>query len=240
MRVKATIEYNGRSFEGFQRQAHTGNTITSAIETALKDLNIYSPVAGSGRTDAGVHASGQVIHFDLPPFWSDLTKLKLHINERLYHIRLKHITQASDDFHAQYDAKRRIYRYIFSDKKQNVFEEDFITYIQTFDSRKIENALRVFEGEHDFRMFHKTGSSPRTTMRTIYKTRHKKIGRYHLVYFEANGFLRAQIRLMMGAVFAHARGDISIQDLQEQVDNINSHTQQIAPPNGLYLAKVIY
>ena len=75
MRVKAVLSYDGSCYQGFQKQTSTKNTISSAIEEALISLQIHSPITGSGRTDAGVHASGQVIHFDLPNFWDDLGKL---------------------------------------------------------------------------------------------------------------------------------------------------------------------
>ena len=72
MRVKAVITYDGSSFLGFQKQKSTTQTVTYAIEEALSSLHITGVITGSGRTDAGVHATGQVIHFDLPDFWTDL------------------------------------------------------------------------------------------------------------------------------------------------------------------------
>ena len=102
MRIKAVIAYDGSRFQGFQRQKSTKDTITTAIETALRSLNITSDITGSGRTDAGVHASGQVIHFDLPDFWHDLGKLKDHLNIKLQSIEFKHIALSEDNFHARF------------------------------------------------------------------------------------------------------------------------------------------
>ena len=82
MRVKAVISYDGSHYQGFQKQKSTKMTVTSAIEEALVSLKIDSPIVGSGRTDAGVHATGQVIHFDLPNFWTDLENLKLNLNRK--------------------------------------------------------------------------------------------------------------------------------------------------------------
>jgi len=82
MRVKAVISYDGSQYQGFQKQKSTKMTISTAIEEALASLQIDSPIVGSGRTDAGVHATGQVIHFELPDFWNDLEKLKLNLNRK--------------------------------------------------------------------------------------------------------------------------------------------------------------
>jgi len=83
MRVKAVISYDGSQYQGFQKQKSTKMTISTAIEDALASLQIDPAIVGSGRTDAGVHATGQVIHFDIPDFWHDLEKLKLNLNRKL-------------------------------------------------------------------------------------------------------------------------------------------------------------
>ncbi len=240
MRVKAVIEYDGTDFEGFQRQKSTRNTITTAIEDALNSLQIDSPIIGSGRTDAGVHASNQVIHFDLPPFWRDLNKLKTHLNGRLEAIAFKHITPVSDDFHARFDAKRRVYRYLFSQQELSIFQRRYIARIDPLDLGALEEALRLFEGTHDFGYFMKSGSETKDNIRTIYTTRLKKLGRYHAVYFEADGFLRAQVRMMLSAAFDVAAGILTPKQLEEQLALTHHYTTRLAPPHGLYLARVIY
>ena len=96
MRVKAVISYDGSQYQGFQKQRSTNMTITAAIQEALSSLQIHSPIVGSGRTDAGVHATGQVIHFELPEFWNDLEKLKLNLNRKLTDIFFKHISQTTN------------------------------------------------------------------------------------------------------------------------------------------------
>jgi len=128
MRVKAVIAYDGSGYKGFQKQTTTDKTVTAAIEKALRSLQINSSIVGSGRTDAGVHASGQVIHFDLPEFWSDLDKLKLNLNRKLTEIQFKHISSVSHDFHARFSAKKRLYRYVFKTQKPSIFEQKYISY----------------------------------------------------------------------------------------------------------------
>ena len=240
MRIKAVIAYDGSSFEGFQRQKHTRNTVTNVLEEALASLGIKSPIVGSGRTDAGVHASGQVIHCDLPPFWGDLTKLRIHLNVRLDRIAIKHITPVADTFHARYDARRRVYRYLFTERPLSVFECPYVAQIDRLDLQQLDTALKQFEGKHNFGFFMKTGSDVSRTVRTLYRTRLGRWGKYHMIHFEADGFLRAQVRMMLHTAFAVARGDMTLTALTEQIEQTHRHTTALAPPQGLYLSRVLY
>ncbi|UPT77064.1 tRNA pseudouridine(38-40) synthase TruA [Sulfurovum sp. XGS-02] len=240
MRVKAVISYDGSRYQGFQKQKSTKLTITADIEEALSSLQIDSPIIGSGRTDAGVHATGQVIHFDLPDFWYDLEKLKHNVNRKLTDISFKHISVASNDFHARFSAKKRVYRYVFKTHKPSVFEQKYISYYKTFDPVVLINALKTFEGKHDFNFFHKTGTITHTTVREIYRTDYVERNGYHFIYFQANGFLRSQVRMMVDAAMLCARGELSLTQLQEQLQCQKKHTTRLAPPEGLYLARIIY
>jgi tRNA pseudouridine38-40 synthase len=240
MRIKAVIAYDGSSFEGFQRQTRTSNTITTALENALRSLGIESPLIGSGRTDAGVHATGQVIHLDLPSYWNDMAKLRAHLNGRLHRIQVKHIAPVADDFHARFDANRRVYRYLFSERPLSVFEQSYVAHVGSLDLLRLRKALQLFEGEHDFEYFMKSGSEVHHTVRTIHRTRLQSWGRYGVVYFEANGFLRAQVRMMLHAAFEIAQNNTDMKMLEEQIAHHRRHTTRLAPPQGLYLARVIY
>ena len=240
MRVKAVIAYDGSAYQGFQKQTTTDKTVTSDIEKALRSLQIDTSIVGSGRTDAGVHATGQVIHFDLPEFWSDLDKLKLNLNRKLTQIRFKHISSVSDDFHARFSAKKRLYRYLFKTEKPSVFEQKYISYYPAFDATLLTQALELFVGEHVFDHFHKTGSVTHTTVREIYKTDYIQRHNYHYIYFQANGFLRSQVRMMVEAAMQCARGEMTLRQLLEQIECQEKHTTKLAPPEGLYLAKILY
>ena len=240
MRVKAVIAYNGKAFQGFQKQTRTRQTVTTAIEEALHTLGITAPIVGSGRTDAGVHASGQVIHFDLPAYWQDLQKLRRHLNGKLDTVYFKHITPVTEDFHARFSAKRRIYRYRFKCTAPTVFEKDFISHLPVKNISLLEEALHCFIGEHDFGYFLKTGSETKDHIRKIYKAYHTVHGRYQHIYFEANGFLRAQVRMMVDFALRVANEELTLQQLQEQLSLQNMHSRNLAPPQGLYLARVLY
>lgn len=240
MRVKAVISYDGSQYQGFQKQKSTKMTISTAIEEALSSLQIDSPIVGSGRTDAGVHATGQVMHFDLPDFWHDLEKLKHTLNRKLTDISFKHITPVTHDFHARFSAKKRVYRYVFKTQKPSVFEQKYISYYEVFDPDLLVEALKIFEGKHDFNFFHKTGTITHTTIREIYRTDYVERNGYHFIYFHANGFLRSQVRMMVDAAMLCARDELSERQLQEQLECQKKHTTKLAPPEGLYLARIIY
>jgi len=239
-KVKAVISYDGSVYLGFQKQTNTLKTVTHAIEEALHSLHITSSIVASGRTDAGVHATGQVIHFDLPDFWSDLEKLKTNLNRKLKEIEFKHISRVHNDFHARFSAKKRLYRYVFKIKKPSVFEQKYISYYPDFDPELLKKALIYLEGEHDFNYFHKTGSITHTTVREIYRTEYKEYKGYHFIYFQANGFLRSQVRMMVEAVMLCANEEMTLEQLSEQISCQEKHTSRLAPPEGLYLARVQY
>ena len=240
MRVKAVIAYNGTKFQGFQKQTSTRQTITTTIEEALESLGITSPLVGSGRTDASVHATGQVIHFDLPPYWKDLDRLKSHLNGKLEDVYFKHISPSEQDFHARFSAKRRIYRYCIKSTEPTLFEKDFVSSLSLGSIVKLEEALACFVGEHDFSYFLKTGSETKNNIRQIYKAYHIQRGRYHYLYFEANGFLRAQVRMMIDFAIKVANEELTLAQLKEQLALKTIHSRGLAPPQGLYLSRVLY
>lgn len=244
MRVKATIEYDGSKFYGFQVQREGDKnilpTVISRIEALLKALHIHSKVEGSGRTDRGVHATGQVIAFDLPEYWSDLGKLINILNDKLEYIRFKTLKPCDEAFSPRYHAKSRVYRYIVSPENSRPFLLDYVAFTPALDCEKIQEGIRLFEGEHDFVMFRKSGSEEKTTVRTIYKARFYRYRNIYVFYFEGNAFLRSQIRMMVDALLKLSSGMISASQLKSQIDNEVKWTSTLAPAAGLYLAKVKY
>lgn len=240
MRVKALIAYDGSAYKGFQKQKSTSKTITTSIEVALKSLGITSNIIGSGRTDAGVHATGQVIHFDLPPFWTDLTKLKIALNQKLYDIKFKHISQVKEDFHSRFHAKKRLYRYVFKTQRPSLFEQKYISYYEDFNIQDLEEVLEIFIGKYDFKYFHKKGSFTHNNIREIYKASYRSYKNYHFIYFQANGFLRSQVRMMIASAMLYAQGKSSLKAVKEQLKGEYKHSSKLAPAEGLYLARVLY
>ena len=239
-RVKAVIAYDGSKYFGFQKQKSTAQTITQEIEKALSSLHISSAIVGSGRTDAGVHATGQVIHFAIPEYWDDLQKLKLNLNRKLYHIQFKHITFVPSDFHARFHAKKRLYRYVFKTSKPSVFEQEYISYYPKFNAFALTQALETFIGHHDFDYFRKTGTQTHTSTREIYQAKYIQRDNYHFIYFQANGFLRSQVRMMVDAAMQVSYDNLTVEALKAQLICQEKHTTKLAPPQGLYLARVLY
>ena len=239
-RVKATIAYDGGYFQGFQKQKSTNKTITTQIEKALHSLGINDNIRGSGRTDAGVHATGQVIDFTIPPFWKDLSKLKNELNRKLDYISFKHISWVEDDFHSRFSAKKRLYRYVFKTTTPSVFEKNHIAYYPPFNQELLQKALKCFEGEHDFSNFIKTGSVTHTNIRSIYRASYKSHQNYHIIYFEANGFLRSQVRMMVEGAMRVALEIWKVEELTKQLELKSKIMTNLAPPQGLYLARIIY
>lgn len=236
MRIALVLAYNGTHFLGSQIQKSSNNTVFGQLEHVLQQLGINSKTVASGRTDKGVHASYQVAHVDLPPFWNDLKKLKRVLNEMLpTSIAVKKIFSVSDQFHARYSAKSRSYRYIIKQGASNPFEADFITFIDQVNFNTLSQNIKLFVGRHDFANFMKTGSDTKSSIREIYKAYAYKHKDTIVLYFEANGFLRTQIRFMVGALL-----DLSAQQIREKLENKINHKLKPAPANGLYLAKVKY
>lgn len=236
MRVALKISYNGTHFLGSQTQTQSKNTILGKIEHVLAKLGIEQRVQASGRTDKGVHATAQVCHIDLPPFWEDLGKLERVMNEMLPPtIHVRSIQKVSDDFHARYSAKKRLYRYILKEGNSNPFEESFITFIPTLDFAQIQEKIKLFEGTHDFAFFMKSGSEIKSSIRTIYKAFAYRYKGRIVLCFEANGFLRSQIRMMVGALLTR-----SSEEIQACLECKIKYKIKPAKSNGLYLARISY
>lgn len=236
MRCVLTTQYNGTHFLGSQSQKESKNTVLGALDVALKKLNIEAKIVASGRTDRGVHATGQVCHIDVPPYWSNLEKLRTSINKIVApSILIKNIKSVDDDFHARYSAKRRVYRYIIKSGSSNPFEESFVTFLEDVDFATLQEKIKLFCGTHDFKFFMKNGSDVKSTIRVIYRAFAYKHKGYIILNFEANGFLRSQIRLMVGALLA-----LSSEQIIEQLECKKRYKIKPAPSNGLYLSKIKY
>ena len=210
MRVAVTLAYNGTHYHGSQIQKDISPTIFGTFEAALLRLGIDERVVVSGRTDRGVHATGQVCSFDLPTYWSDTKKLKRVLNFMLpSSIRVLRIQEVSSDFHARYSTKKRVYRYILKDMPLTPFEADFVSYSkEPLDIAMLNHKMKLFIGEHDFKHFKKNGSDENTTVRMIYKAFAYKHKGYIILNFEANGFLRSQIRMMVGSLLKLSQQEI--------------------------------
>jgi tRNA pseudouridine38-40 synthase len=240
-RAKITLSYNGSAFMGSQQQPTTTNTVIGTLTIALKRLKIASVPKGSGRTDRGVHATHQVMHIDLPHFWTDLRRLKDMLNLQLPpSMRIRRIEFVTHEFHARYGARKRVYRYIFKEGISNPFEDDFVTFVPSLNREAIRDAITVFQGDHNFELFKKSGDDMEHYIRRIYRAYAYSHKGYFILVFEGNGFLRSQIRLMVGFLLRISNGKATKEQLIEQLNGIKRHSTSIAPHNGLYLTRIKY
>lgn len=240
MNAKFQISYDGTAYQGSQTQPN-GLGVEDFLQIAFKQLNINTKIILSGRTDKEVHASGQVFNAIIPDFWKDLKKLKEILNKHLpINIRINKISKVCDDFHARYSAKKRVYRYIITTKQLNAFNAKYITYVKNIDEEKISEAIKLFEGIHDFEYFHKKGSGNKTTIRKVFSTSFYKYKDIYVFKFCANGYLRSQIRLMVGFLLKINEGKLTKKDLLSQLKKEKYIFKTPASAYGLYLAKVYY
>ena len=243
MRVLGVVSYKGTRFQGWQKQP-TVVTVQGEIEKALSQvLNSEVTIFGSGRTDAGVHAIAQTFTFDMSKDL-DLDKLCFSINRMIdKDIKILSFTKVDDDFHARFSAKSKTYLYKIRLGVKDPFENEYrYIYPFEFDFDLFSKALKQFEGKHCFKDFTSKEEDEDGYVREIYQIVSKKQDNDITVEFTGNGFMRYQIRNMVGAALAVASKN-------EDLDFIPNHLkegknreicQYKAPPQGLYLVKVEY
>ena len=247
MNIACVIAYDGSRFNGFISGNPSLPSVKECFEKTLKRIGINSNIIASGRTDKHVHATYQVINFHTN-LKMPLEKMKKLLNDRLYpHIMIRHVMVENDDFHARFSAKMRFYKYIFSDENISPFLSSYISRLPFGDVDKLRFGLGLFLGRHDFSMFAKYDSQQTSYIREIYKASlfHAKVHGIDclVAHIGANGFLRAQIRIMLKACVDFSKDKISQKDLQRQIDNdisLKYPIRELAPPHGLYLSRVVY
>ena len=245
-RYKATISYDGTLFAGFQRQPHA-RSVQEEIEKTLTRLNQGSSVTvhGAGRTDSGVHALGQVIHFDLPQA-RDEEKLRFALDTQTPEdIDFIRVEQVEDDFHSRYKKHSKTYEFIVdSGRPKNPMMRHYAThYPYSLDVEKMQAAIQKLEGTHDFTGFTASGTSVEDKVRTITEARLVEDRANHrlLFTFSGNGFLYKQIRNMVGTLLKIGNDRMPIEQidliLEKKDRNLAGPT---AAPNGLYLKEIRY
>ena len=243
MRVLGVVSYKGTRFQGWQKQP-TVVTVQGEIEKALSQvLNSEVTIFGSGRTDAGVHALAQTFTFDMSKD-IDLNKLCFSINRMIdKDIQILSFTKVSDDFHARFSAKCKIYMYKIRLGVKDAFENEFqYIYPFEFDFDLFSKALKQFEGKRCFKDFTSKEEDEDGYVREIYKVVSKKQDKDIVVEFTGNGFMRYQIRNMVGAALAVASKNEDLNFIPNHLKEEKEREicQYKAPPQGLYLVKVEY
>lgn len=240
MNTKFTISYDGTAFFGSQTQPNK-LSVEDRLQEAFKSLNIDTKIILSGRTDRDVHATGQVFNCVLPSYWSNVEKLKEILNRHLgLSIKIRDIKIVDENFHARFSAKKRVYRYLITQKQTNPFNQKYIVHHKNINETLINEAIKEFIGVYDFKYFFKTGSEKENTNREIYDAKFYKYKDIYVFRFEANSYLRSQIRLMVGFLLAISSEKLTLEDLKNQL-NLSKHIFKTpALPNGLYLSQIKY
>ena len=241
-RYKCIISYDGHNYMGFQIQEEL-KTIELEIENALKkllgkDVKIYP----SGRTDKGVHAKGQVIHFDLDNYIPE-KGIKNGVNSYLPEdIYFKSVELVDESFHARFSAKSKEYRYYINIGEYDPLKANYSVNITNLNIDIMELAIKKFEGVHDFKGFASASIDERKdTVKEIYHTEINQIDNYLEFVFIGSGFLKYQIRRMMGLIVEIGRGKEPLEMIDvvfEKKDPSISHKS--LDGRGLYLYKVNY
>ncbi|MCL2113231.1 tRNA pseudouridine(38-40) synthase TruA [Lactococcus protaetiae] len=245
-RYKATIAYDGTDFAGFQTQVNQ-RTVQAELEKVLTKLNSYEPVIlqGSGRTDAGVHAFGQVIHFDLLGQPRDLERLRFGLDTQTpADIAVKKIEQVDEQWHARYCKHEKIYEYYLENAvTRSPFSRNAKAYFRyPLDFDRMQEALSVLTGTHDFTGFTASGSSVDDKVRTISQAEVIQLDEENFKFvFRANGFLYKQVRNMVGTVIKIGNDRMPVSQIEKILMTKNrDFAGPTAAPEGLYLKEVIY
>ncbi len=242
-RWKCVVAYDGGAFDGWQSQP-SGNAIQDVIERRLRavlktDLRIH----GSGRTDAGVHALGQVFHFDAA--WTHgAEKLRLALRAGLPgSIQLKSVRPAPVDFHARFSARGKTYRYEIFLGEADPFATRYCWSLERgLDWSAIGEAAAMLRGKHDFKAFAAEGGTEReTTVRDLRRLGIVRRGRRVRLVFEADGFLYKMVRSLTGTLVNVGLGKLAPRDVAALLQTARRTPRvQTAPPQGLFLVKVFY
>ena len=200
MWLKLVFSYDGSKFQGSQTQPHE-NGVEDALGAALAHVGIFSKIISSSRTDKGVHANNQVACVECGEHFRDFARLRALINRHAHPaIHVKFISRVKDDFHPRYDATARAYRYVINHGEFSPFLSPYETFLPKFDPNLANELLALFVGEHNFSAFMKLGSDVKSPVRRVSKAFCYARGERTIIIFKANGFLRAQVRLMVASV----------------------------------------
>lgn len=240
---KCTVSYDGTAYAGFQLQQQQ-KTIQGTIEKALADFHGQEvKIFASGRTDAGVHAKGQVFHFESSLELQSYNWIRV-LNTRLPgDIRLVAMEQASQQFHARYDVQEKEYRYfIHYAAHENPLRRLYTYHVrEPLDLELMKEAASFFIGEHDFTAFSSAKSTKENRVRTIRRLEIEEDGEELVVICAGNGFLQHMVRIIVGTLIAIGQGKIPLGQIEEAfLQKERSLAGKTAAAKGLCLWKVSY
>ena len=242
--VKLLIEYDGANYLGWQVQAK-GLTVQGMIEDKLAILTGETiHLIGSGRTDAGAHALGQVANF------KTRSQMEVHTFQKALNsllpsdIVIKEVEEAGEDFNARKSAKSKVYEYrILNRPTRSVFHREYSWHIpQRLKLQEMRIATQILIGEHDFSSFRSVGTPTKTAIRKVIRAEWKRDKEGSLRFeIEANGFLKQMVRAIVGTLVEIGRGKIGVDEFRQILDSKDrSLAGPTAPAHGLFLKEVEY
>jgi tRNA pseudouridine38-40 synthase len=245
MRYKLTLEYDGGPFSGWQRLGE-GASVQATLEDAVEALTgVRSEVTGSGRTDAGVHAMGQVAHVDIDKHFPSPQRLADGLNAHLrpHPISVLGAEEAAPDFHARFDAVRRVYLYSMLNRRAPaaLSRGKVWRIARTLDADAMHVAAQRLIGHHDFTTFRDSNCQAKSPVKTLDRCDVVREGETLRVWCEARSFLHRQVRSMVGTLVEVGLGKMTADDVaQALAAKDRARCGPVAPADGLYLMRVDY
>ncbi len=243
MVVKLVVEYDGTNYCGWQVQPN-GVTVQEKIQTALKKLTGQDiTVTGSGRTDSGVHAEGQVASFKIENSSIPAERFSYALNTCLpADIRVLASSCEAEDFNARFSAKRKTYRYkTYVSDVCKPLKERYAYRIDEVDVEKMRQAAELLVGEKDFKCFCAADTAVKDTIRTIYSLTVEKNGYDLYITVCGNGFLYNMVRIIAGTLLSVGEGKLSVKDVEKILNGKNrAFAGRTLPAKGLTLLSVEY
>ena len=242
MRYKLTVSYDGYNYMGFQIQNELDTVELELMKAFNKLLNVDVKIYPSGRTDRYVHANGQVCHVDLNidiPEYGLMKGLNAYLPNDIY---IKEVEKVNEDFHARFSAIKKEYRYYINIKEYNPLTIRYLPYIPNLNIEAMKEAVELLIGTHDFKGFASASIDERKpTIKTIYSIDVINHGDKLEFIFIGNGFLKYQIRRMMGIIVEIGKGRFTKNKITEILESKNpADSKYILDGCGLYLEKVYY
>lgn len=241
--LKLILEYDGRDFFGYQTQKNH-RTVQNELEKALQKLfRKKTKTRAAGRTDSGVHAEGQVVHFQIASRDS-LQKIQYSLNHFLpKDMVVAEVSEAPKSFHAQYSAKWKLYEYrVLNSKQRSPLQESCVyRFPYKLNLIAIKKAAKQLVGKHDFRAFESSGARRASAVRTIQTFEIKRQNKMILFLVKADGFLYKMVRSMVGTLLEIGSGKKGTEIIKKILSSKDRHLiGPTAPAHGLTLKKVYY
>lgn len=244
MRYKAVVAYDGSNFSGWQKQLNA-NSVQETIETCLKKITgKETEITASGRTDAKVHAKGQVFHFDCEMETINANGFQNALNAMLpTSIRIQSVKEVDSEFHARFHASGKRYEFLVTQDIENPFIYNYMAKEKNkLDIAYMQECAKVFLGEHDFTTFTSSKIDPRKPrVKRITKLDIIEENDYIKMIFEGNGFLRYMVRMLAQTLIEAGKHKLDKDKIQKMLDGKSKHLCRYkAQPEGLYLVEVYY